>query len=221
MKKNPLIVALDVDTLEDAKRFVKKLKKDVSCFKIGSVLFTAEGPDVVRMVHEEGGQVFLDLKFHDIPNTVAKACEAAARLGVFLVNVHAAGGAEMMKAAREAIQGTKTNLIGVTILTSQTENQKTQGEVVRLAQLCQDSGLAGIVCSPHEIEEVRKKCGNDFLIVTPGIRPTGFVQGDQKRFATPAEAIQKGADYIVIGRPILESNDPQSVVQSILKTLLS
>ncbi len=219
MKKNPLIVALDVDSLKTAQSFVQKLKKDVSCFKIGSVLFTAEGPDVVRMVHDEGGQVFLDLKFHDIPNTVAKACEVAAKLGVFLVNVHASGGEEMLRVASQSVQKTKSHLIGVTVLTSQMETKETPNEVVRLAKLCQDSGLAGVVCSAHEIEAVRKACGKNFLIVTPGIRPAGSMQGDQKRFATPAEAVQKGADYIVIGRPILESKDPLTIVQSILRSL--
>lgn len=219
MKKNPLIVALDVDSLQEARVLVKKLKKDVECFKIGSVLFTAEGPDVVRMVQDEGGKVFLDLKFHDIPNTVAKACEAAARLGVFLLNVHASGGEEMMRAACRGAVLAPTRIIGVTVLTSHSSEAGMDSRVVALARLCKKSGLAGVVCSPEEIADVRMACGKNFLIVTPGIRQAGSSLDDQKRIATPAEAIRRGADYIVVGRPILEAKDPLKVVRSILETL--
>ncbi len=212
-----LIVSLDVDSLKEARRFVRLLKNDVSSFKIGSVLFTSAGPEAVKMVHDEGGKIFLDLKFHDIPNTVAGACKAAADLGVFMVNVHASGGLEMLEAARKAIGTGRSRplLIGVTVLTSQARTAKTSPEVVRLAKLCRKSGLDGVVCSPQEIEKVRKACGKKFVIVTPGIRLSDQNKGDQKRIATPQEAIRRGADYLVIGRPILEARDPVQVVRSI------
>lgn len=216
--KDRLILALDVDSLEEAHQFVRLLKKDVSLYKVGSALFTAAGPSAVKMIHDEGGRVFLDLKFHDIPNTVAKSCEAASRLGVFMLNVHASGGPEMLRAAAAAVKKSKSLplLIGVTVLTSDASAGKVSSEVVRLAVLSQESGLSGVVCSAQEAEAVRKKCGKDFVIVTPGIRPTGFPKGDQRRDATPSEAIQNGADYIVVGRPILEARDPITAAREIL-----
>lgn len=215
--QDKLIVALDVPTFKEAQRFVKLLKKEVSFYKVGSILFTAEGPDAVRMIHDEGGRIFLDLKFHDIPHTVARACEAAARLGVFMLNVHASGGEEMLKSAAAAVKNLASPpiLLGVTVLTSEM-GQDTADEVVLRAGLCQRAGLNGVVCSVHEIEAVRRRCGKGFVIVTPGIRPEGSAQGDQKRTAAPQEAFQKGADYIVVGRPILEASDPLRVVKTLL-----
>lgn len=214
--KDKLIVALDVPTLPEARRFVQLLKSEVSHFKVGSVLFTAVGPDVVKMIHDEGGNVFLDLKFHDIPNTVAKACEAAAGLGVWMMNVHSVGGEEMLKAAASVIRPHSDKiLLGVTVLTSEATDESVSAEVVRRAKLCQDAGLHGVVCSAHEIEAVRQACGPKFIILTPGIRPIGSEAGDQKRVATPQEAFQKGADFIVMGRPIYSSKDPLSIVRNL------
>lgn len=211
---DPLILALDVESLQEARRFVRLLKGKIKIFKVGLQLFTAAGPDAVKMVQDEGGKVFLDLKFHDIPHTVARACESAARLGVFMLDLHASGGREMLEAARAAVS--KPSLVGVTILTSRASESGTGDEVVRLATLCQESGLDGVVCSPLEIEAVRKACGKNFLIVTPGIRPTGSASGDQKRTSTAAEAIQKGSNYLVVGRPILTAADPVKAVQSLI-----
>ena len=226
MKKipNPLIVALDVPTLKEASRLVRLLKKQVSLFKVGLNLFTSAGPDAVKMIRDEGGQVFLDLKFHDIPNTVETACSAAARLGVFMLNVHASGGLDMLQAAQRAVRQmnkvSRPLLLGVTVLTSQSKNKSTRGTVARLAKLSQKSALDGVVCSPHEILSVRKACGPGFVIVTPGVRPalihSKILRDDQSRVATPGDAIRRGADYIVVGRPILAAPDPKRAVAQIL-----
>jgi orotidine-5'-phosphate decarboxylase len=216
-----LIVALDLPTLEEARRLVKLLKEEVSLYKVGSVLFTKAGPEAVAMIRDEGGEVFLDLKFHDIPNTVASACEAASKIdGVFMLNVHASGGKAMLEAASAAVKKTKSKpiLLGVTVLTSEA-SAEASSEVLRLAMLCKESGLGGVVCSAQEAAAVRKACGKDFVIVTPGIRPTGSAAHDQIRITTPTEAVQNGADYIVVGRPILEASDPLKVVRSILKEI--
>ena len=217
--KDRLIVALDVPSLKEARRFVCLLKEKVSLFKVGLELFTAVGPDVVRMIHDEGGRVFLDLKFHDIPNTVARACEAADRLGVFMMNLHACGGQEMLKAAESADR--KFLLLGVTVLTSDRNLPGTSDEVVRLAKECRRAGLSGVVCSAREAKAVRKACGPRFLIVTPGIRPSGASRDDQKRVVTPSQAIREGADYIVVGRPILSAADPLQMASSIVKEIAS
>jgi orotidine-5'-phosphate decarboxylase len=217
--KDPLILALDVDSLKEARRFVKLLKNEITFYKVGAVLFTAAGPSVVRMIHDEGGKVFLDLKYHDIPNTVAKACEAA-ELGIFMLDLHANGGKEMLKAASAVIKKAEKPplLVGVTVLTSRSADRSVSREVVRLAALCQDSGLNGVVCSPQEIEMVRSRCGKKFVIVTPGIRPAGSpYKDDQKRVATPSGALRSGADYIVVGRPILTASDPRKLAQAILE----
>lgn len=222
--KDRLILALDVPHLKEARRFVRLLKKGISLFKIGLELFSAEGPSVVKMVHDEGGRVFLDLKFHDIPNTVERACGVVADLGVFMLNVHASGGVEMMKAAARAVRsykGRKPILLGVTVLTSDAKKVGTSREVVRLAREARASGLNGVVCSALEAAKVRKICGRKFVIVTPGIRPSGSDRGDQKRVATPAWALQSGADYLVVGRPILQSPDPQRTVSEILTEIQS
>jgi len=213
-----LILALDVDSLHEAGRLVRLFRKKISIFKVGLSLFTSAGPDVVRLIQDEGGRVFLDLKFHDIPNTVAQACEAAARLQVLMLNVHAQGGEEMMKAAAAAV-GERTVVLGVTRLTSETKTKETEKEVVRLARLSQESGLGGVVCSPLEAKAVREACGEGFAIVTPGIRPSGSAIGDQKRVMTPKEALNAGSDYLVVGRPVLEAANPLQAVDSILSEM--
>jgi orotidine-5'-phosphate decarboxylase len=213
-----LILALDVDSLHEAGRLVRLFREKVSLYKVGLGLFTAAGPDVIRMIQDEGGRVFLDLKFHDIPNTVARACDAAARLQVFMMNLHARGGVEMMKTAAEAV-GDRAVLIAVTVLTSDAKTKDTEQEVIRLARLSQDAGLGGVVCSPLEAKSVRAACGEKFTIVTPGIRPSGSATGDQKRYMTPGQALNAGSDYLVVGRPVLESPNPIQALDSILSEI--
>jgi orotidine-5'-phosphate decarboxylase len=210
-----LILALDVDSLHEAGRLVRLFRDKVSLYKVGLSLFTSAGPDVVRLIQDEGGRVFLDLKFHDIPNTVAQACEVAARLHVFMMNLHARGGAEMMKAAA-AVVGDRSILLGVTVLTSDPATEETEREVVRLAAEAKGAGLGGVVCSAREARAVRESCGDGFVIVTPGIRPSGGLVGDQKRVVSPKEALAAGSDYLVIGRPVLESPNPVQALDSIL-----
>ena len=227
MKVRPedrLIVALDVDTKEEAVGWVKRMAPlGVTHFKIGLNLFTRAGPSAVEAVQQAGGKVFLDLKFHDIPNTVAGAVRAAAALKVWMANVHISGGSAMMRSALAAAG--QTLLIGVTVLTSMAEkdladlglNKTLKDQVLYLAKLAQSAGLSGIVASAQEAKAIRRACGEEFLIVTPGIRPQGKEQGDQQRTATPLEAIQAGADYLVVGRPILEAPDPAAVTGQILE----
>jgi orotidine-5'-phosphate decarboxylase len=228
--KSRVIVALDVDELEKAKNLVKLLKDDVAAFKIGKQLFTRCGPDAVKMVHDEGGRVFLDLKFHDIPTTVAKASLEVMRLGVFMFNMHASGGLDMMKKAVSEVKEkalekgeTKPIILAVTVLTSQGPedlkrlgiNMEMEEMVVNLASLAKEAGVDGVVASPKEIQAIRKACGKDFVIVTPGIRPASSSKDDQKRIMTPLEAVNAGADYIVVGRPITQAEDPLSAAQII------
>ena len=229
-----LIVALDVPDLKQAEAIVEKVSPLVKTFKIGKELFTSAGPDAVRMVHAHKCCVFLDLKFHDIPNTVASACEAAAKLGVFMMNVHALGGRTMMVNAVQAVhkvsEGKKTpapKVLGVTVLTSLKDadlkevgiTKKVKQEVPILAALAQSAGLDGVVASAHEISLIRSIAGKNFLIVTPGVRPTWAAHGDQKRVMTPAEAISAGADYIVVGRPITQHPQPIAAAEKILKEI--
>lgn len=193
--------------------------------KVGFELFVSAGPDFVRQLTGRGFEVFLDLKFHDIPNTVASACKAAAGLGVWMINVHAAGGAKMMQAAREALQGfdNPPKLIAVTVLTSMDKVQlagtgvtaEPAQQVQHLAQLAASSGLDGVVCSAQEAVMLRQLLGDDFLLVTPGIRPVGSDQGDQSRVMTPAQAREAGVSYVVVGRPITQAADPQAVITQI------
>ena len=224
MKQNKLIVALDVDTAEKARRLVEQLRDVVGMFKVGSQLFTAAGPELVREIVSGGGKVFLDLKFHDIPNTVAAAGVEATRLGVSIFNVHGLGGSEMMRRTAEAVAEAaqleglgRPALIAVTLLTSANEatlselgvNSEPAKLVVHLAQLAHASGLDGVVASPHETAMVRSAIAKpDFLIVTPGVRPLRTATDDQKRVTTPRDAILRGSDYIVVGRPILNAPDP-------------
>jgi len=230
-----LVLALDVDDFKKADELVGKLSDYVGVFKIGSQLFTAEGAKVVNMVNERGGKVFLDLKFHDIPNTVARAAEVATKLGVFIFNVHTSGGYEMMKAAVEAskkissaLSIRKPLILGVTLLTSINREilekeigikKRLEEQVVHLAKLAKVAGLDGVVASSWEIKEIRKACGEDFVILTPGIRPAGKSFDDQKRVMTPREAIKLGADFLVIGRPIRNASNPVEAAKKILKEM--
>ena len=231
-----LLVALDVETHERALDLAEMLRGTVGGYKIGSRLFTAEGPRTVRALTDRGDRVFLDLKFHDIPNTVATAIGAATSLGVWMVNVHAGGGTAMMRAAKEAAQETAARkgtaaplVIGVTVLTSM--NQQALREtgividlmdhVLRLAELAKEAGLDGVVASARETPLIRGRFGNDFTIVTPGIRESaaGAVKDDQERTMGPAEAIQAGASYLVVGRPIIGAADPVSAARAMTSGL--
>lgn len=221
-----LIVALDVAAEAEAKGLIDRLYPAVKIFKVGSQLFTACGPDVIKYIRRKGADVFLDLKFHDIPNTVAAAVAAALRLDIFMLTLHACGGAEMMKRAKEAAGSGlgETNkrepkLVAVTVLTSDGAAEDTQKLVVERALAAKTSGLDGVVCSVSEAAAVRKACGEKFIIVTPGIRPSGGNKDDQKRVATPAAALAAGSDFLVVGRPILETADPLSAAQQILKEI--
>lgn len=226
-----LIVALDVPSAEGALALVKRLRDiPVSLFKVGSELFTAAGPQCVREILDQGGQVFLDLKFHDIPNTVARATAAAARLGVSLLTVHATGGVDMMRAAKQAVHevSPQTRVVAVTLLTSLAQEDLARGGVVvklqdlvmRLAEMAAEAGLDGVVTSPNEVGLLRRYFSRPFLLVTPGIRPFWAVEaGGQKRVATPAAALAAGADYIVVGRPIIAAPDPARAAASILDEL--
>jgi orotidine-5'-phosphate decarboxylase len=229
-----LIFALDVDSFEEAARWVGELREKVGVFKVGKQLFTRCGPQVVQMVREQGGEVFLDLKYHDIPNTVAMAGLEACRLGVRIFNVHALGGREMMAATVAAVDrhfprgsAGRPLLLAVTILTSATAEtlrevgiDRPVAEMVpRLARLAKDAGMDGVVASPLEIGLIRQACGDDFLIVTPGVRPAEASLDDQKRVTTPAQAIAAGADYLVIGRPISAAPDPAAAADRILEEM--
>jgi orotidine-5'-phosphate decarboxylase len=231
-----LLVALDVDSGGRAIELATELRDLAGGFKVGSRLFTAEGPDLVRRLVNTGANVFLDLKFHDIPNTVAQAVEAAVTTGVWMLNVHASGGVPMMQAAaraaadRAAREGRrKPIVIGVTVLTSMDEGTlKTVGvqrplleQVVTLARMAKDAGLDGVVASPQETAAIRAACGPGFSIVTPGIRgaSAGDAKNDQSRTMGPAEAIQAGASYIVVGRPIIAATDPRAAAAAIVEEL--
>jgi len=233
--KDKLILALDVDSAERALELCDQLRDAVGMFKVGSQLFTAAGPDLVRQIVSRGAQVFLDLKFHDIPNTVAAAGVEATRLGVSIFNVHAAGGAEMMRQTAEMINDTaereglaKPKVIAVTLLTSLDTNdlnkigclEESSSLVRKLSRLAADSGLDGVVASPQEIGIVREEVTNpNFLIITPGIRAVSSAADDQRRVMTAAKAVTDGADYIVVGRPILNADDPVQAAWSIVEQI--
>ena len=234
MPEDRLIVALDVDTKEKAFGLVEMLRPKVKIFKIGSELFTSCGPDIVAGVKSKGCGIFLDLKFHDIPNTAAKSAAAAVRLGVSILNVHALGGYDMMKKASESVameakklKIVKPKIIAVTILTSMDENSlkkvgvadSMEGQVLRLAGLAKEASLDGVVASPSEVKPIRRGLGEEFIIVTPGVRPEWAAVNDQKRIATPREAILNGATYIVVGRPITEASDPLAAAKRILEEI--
>jgi orotidine-5'-phosphate decarboxylase len=224
---NPrVIVALDYANAADALKNVDRLAPELCRLKVGKELFTRSGPELVRELTARGFDVFLDLKFHDIPNTVAQACRAAADLGVWMVNVHAQGGRKMMMAAREALVeygDERPLLIAVTILTSlgaddlaEVGLQGTPAEnVLRLAALTKECGLDGVVCSPLEAADLRQRLGGEFRLITPGVRPAGAAQDDQRRVMTPAQAVAAGASYLVIGRPITQAVDPIAALYAI------
>ncbi len=227
MSDPKIIVALDYPEAKSAMALVSRLQPSLCRLKIGKELFTAAGPAVVEQCMQRGFEVFLDLKFHDIPNTTAQACKAAASLGVWMVNVHALGGRKMMDAAREAIASSTRppKLIAVTVLTSMAQEDLAEigiaatpaDMVLRLATLARDSGLDGVVCSAQEAALLRKHCGNSFCLVTPGIRPADTAADDQSRIMTPAAALKNGANYLVIGRPITKAADPLLALQNISK----
>ncbi len=230
MKLSPLIVALDVDNLKEVEKILQRLGKAVDFYKVGLRLFTHYGPDVLSVLRRKKKKIFLDLKFHDIPNTVAEACREAVRHKVDMLSLHASGGSTMMSvaafAAKEAAKEFKVEkpwLMGVTVLTSMDSLEelgipRTPAEqVVELAGLAMESKLDGVICSPHEIQGVRSIAPKNFKIVTPGVRPAGTSLGDQKRITTPQEAFHLGADAVVVGRPILEAKDPLQVVKDILR----
>ncbi len=221
-----LIVALDVPEAADAWRVVRALGNVVTTFKVGKQLFTTAGPAIVRELVSSGRKVFLDLKFHDIPNTVAGAVREAGKLGASMVTVHASGGSKMLKAAVEAAREAPQGLavLAVTVLTSLNEEElqeigvsgRVLDQVLRLAALAQTAGCPGVVASAHEARELRRELGTGFWIVTPGVRPAGTPKGDQERVVTPAEAIQAGTDYIVVGRPITQAKDPAAAAAAIV-----
>lgn len=221
-----IVVALDFPAASSAWALVEKLDPDKCRVKVGKELFTREGPVFVKQLVNAGYEVFLDLKFHDIPNTVAAACAAAADLGVWMLNVHAQGGRRMMEAARKAVDAhgaQRPLLIAVTILTSLTEIEihetglagSAADNVLRLAQLTRSSGLDGVVCSPQEVSLLRNRIGAEFCLVTPGVRPAGSDRGDQNRVLTPCEALEAGSHYLVIGRPITQAADPLAALEMI------
>lgn len=229
-----IILALDVESVKEAEKYVELLRDYIGIFKVGKQLFTHGGPKIVEMIHYHGGKVFLDLKFHDIPHTVARAVEEACKLKVFMLTLHAMGGQRMM---REAVNASITMaqkyslnpplILAVTILTSlQQEDLKDIGivsslekTVLRLAKLSQRAGVQGVVASAQEAALIRATCGPDFAIVTPGIRPRGTASNDQKRTLTPKEALLAGADYLVIGRPLLDAPDPREAAKEVIQEL--
>ena len=233
--KDRLIVALDVPTLADAERIADRLQGLVTRFKIGSQLFTAAGPSAVEAIQKRGAEVFLDLKFHDIPNTVAGAAREATRMGVLMFNVHASGGRAMMAAGAEAAAAAARELgvrrpivLAVTVLTSLDRGalgrelgvaDSVEGHVLHLAALAASAGLDGCVASPNEIGGLRTSRGPGWVIVTPGVRPAGSAVGDQSRIATPAAAVTAGAHYLVVGRPITAAPDPARAAEAVLREM--
>jgi orotidine-5'-phosphate decarboxylase len=231
-----LLVALDVETRAQARELADSLRGVVGGFKIGSRLFTAEGPDMVRTLVDRGDRIFLDLKWHDIPNTVRTAVSGAASLGVWMVNVHASGGTTMMRAARDGAQEAATKqgraaplVIAVTVLTSMNQASLREtgividlmDQVLRLAELTKEAGLDGVVASPREIASIRARCGKEFAIITPGIRggAATATKDDQERTMSPAEALAAGASYLVVGRPIIAAPDPRAAAEAIALSL--
>jgi len=226
MTKDRIIVALDVPTKQEALELIEKLRDQISFFKIGLQLYAAEGPEIVRAVSSTGCKVFLDLKLHDIPNTVARAVESAGRLGTQMLTIHLSGGSEMVRAATAA-RANNMLLLGVTVLTSSTEQTLREigvasgmdDQVLRLAKLGVEAGIDGVVASPHEIKPLRREFDNRIKIVVPGIRPSGAEANDQKRTMSPRDAFDAGADYLVIGRPIIAHRNPREATKRILEDI--
>jgi len=232
---NRIIVALDVATFDEARQLLDQLGEMPVAFKVGSQLFTSVGPDIIKDIKGRGKTLFLDLKFHDIPNTVARAAEAAVELGVDIFNIHIAGGMEMMRDAAEATKSKAAELgikkpiiLGVTVLTSIDESMfqrvlntdvSIQDQIVHMAKLAQRAGLDGVVASPQEIKLIRNACGSDFVILTPGVRPEWASKDDQKRTMIPSQAVAAGADYVVIGRPIRQAPNPVDALRRIFQEL--
>ena len=220
-----IIVALDYPEEKQAFQFIDQVSPELCRLKVGKEMFTHLGPEFIKKIHHKGFEVFLDLKYHDIPNTVARACESAADLGVWMMNVHALGGRRMMEAAVNALANFEQRpyLIAVTVLTSMTDTDlaeigldlKSSEMAIKLAELAQQSGLDGVVCSAMEAASMRQLYGDDFLLVTPGIRPAGSASDDQRRIMTPVDAINSGSSYLVIGRPVTQADDPVSVLRTI------
>ena len=227
MTKDQIILALDVPTAEEALVWMDRMKSHIGCFKIGLQLFCAYGPELVRQASELGTPVFLDLKLHDIPNTVASAIKSLDGLDIKFLTIHTQGGPAMMEAARNAIGDNPTQLLGVTILTSLDDPQvsalgysnNASDQAIHLAQMAGQSGLDGFVCSPLEAAAIRKAVPGIQALVTPGVRPAGADQGDQSRVTTPEQAISNGATHLVIGRPILKAENPEAVAESLLNSI--
>ena len=234
--KDRIILALDVDTEKQALSLVEQLSPTIGVFKVGMQLYNSCGPQIVEKINQTGGKVFVDLKFHDIPNTVAAAGKVLTRLGCYMFNIHAAGGPEMMNQLVKGVyEEAKLNNISppltlaVTVLTSISQSQlendmfikdkSVEETVVEWARMAQECGINGVVCSPQEITAIRNACGRDFKIVTPGIRPSWSAANDQKRITTPKEAVTMGADYMVIGRPITVADNPQAAALRIFEEL--
>ena len=225
MSDAKVLVALDYENEKQAFNLIDQLSPEMCRLKVGKEMFTHFGPAFIDKIQKRNFQVFLDLKYHDIPNTVAKACAAAADLGVWMINVHALGGRAMMEAAVNSLvdKQDKPYLIAVTVLTSMSSSDLTELGInktpadlaIHLAEMAKNSGMDGVVCSAQEALQMRKNLGNDFLLVTPGIRPAGSSNDDQQRIMTPLQAVKSGADYLVIGRPITQSNDPVGILRTI------
>jgi len=228
--RDRLIVALDVDTQKEAEALVEKLSEFVGVFKVGPRLFTRCGPKIIDFVKEKNSRVFYDAKFYDIPSVVKKAAQASAEMGVDLLTLHTLGGSEMMEAAVEGIrsENSQVDVLGVTLLTSLSsrilkeelgiERNLTE-EIIHLAGLARKAGLDGVITSAWELEELRRNFGSDFILVVPGIRPLRSAKFEQRRVSTPKEAIEKGADFLVVGRPILNSHDPVEITKRILREM--
>jgi len=225
--QDKIIIALDVPDTDGALRLLDSLGDPPALCKIGLELFTAEGPSVIKAVQERGSRVFLDLKFHDIPNTVAHAVKSASGLGVAMTTLHASGGPVMLEEATKAAEGSELLLLAVTVLTSMDAAQlsstgisvEPREQVLRLAGLASDAGIGGVVCSPLEVNAIRTSLGNNLRIVTPGVRPTWAATGDQKRVMTPAEAVKEGSDWLVIGRPITAAENPREAYAKVVEEL--
>jgi len=225
--QDKIIIALDVPDTDGALRLLDSLGDPPALCKIGLELFTAEGPSVIKAVQDRGSRVFLDLKFHDIPNTVAHAVKSASGLGVAMTTLHASGGPVMLEAAAKAAEGSELLLLAVTVLTSMDAAQlsstgisvEPREQVLRLAGLASDAGIDGVVCSPLEVNAIRTSLGNNLRIVTPGVRPTWAATGDQKRVMTPAETVKEGSDWLVIGRPITAAENPREAYAKVVEEL--